>query len=170
MKIDKDFVNVCEDAIRLAKKIADKSELDEGSVYKEIAFQEILKLLLTSNNPVTSESSELIEPKVECVNNKNKKSIEEFYQELKPSTHMDRVIAFAYYFYKHGTTNIFNAKDIADCYSQALVSKPSNISDLINLHRKKGRIMNVDEQKEGRMAFAITQDGIKYVENGFKEE
>ncbi len=148
------------------KKFMEFGELEE--TYKQIAFKEILHRLLYSHTaypqePLEKEPENITAPKYA------KKSLEEFYGETHPKNHSEIIISFAYYFYKYGEKKSFNRKDIEDCYSKVLIAKPANISDLVNLHRKKGRIMLAEEKKGRRMTFAITRKGIEYVENSFKE-
>jgi len=149
------------------KFVEEFGELEE--TYRQIVFKEILRGLLYKHSPAPPQELSGQESEGTVVPTHTKKSLEEFYDEIQPKNHSETVITFAYYFYKYGENRIFNNKDIEDCYSKVLIAKPTNIADLVNLHRRKGRIMLAKGKKDGRMAFAITRKGIEYVENDLKE-
>jgi hypothetical protein len=140
-------------------KIAKESVEEVDEPYKSIAFREILRSLLLKE-PIPPQPASLIAKRIEG------KTLQELYNERKPKGHPNLVLLIAYHFNSIGES-VFNVKDVEESYSKLLIRKPKNLSDMINVNRKKGYIMVSDEKKDGLTGFTITHQGIEFVENNF---
>lgn len=80
-----------------------------------------------------------------------------------PSEHTDRVALFAYWLLKKENMSSYNITDIQNCYDEARITKPVNISDIMNKVQATGLIMPVKEKKENKKAWVITGTGEDYV-------
>jgi DNA-binding PadR family transcriptional regulator len=56
-------------------------------------------------------------------------------------------------------------KDIEKVYSEALISKPKNINDIMNANQRKGYLVAADQEKDNLKAWKITSTGEEYVRN-----
>jgi hypothetical protein len=82
-----------------------------------------------------------------------------------PSDHTDRVTIFAYWLLKKQNMSSYNTDDLLNCYDQARIAKPANISDVMNRVQARGLIMPAKEEKNGKKAWVITGTGEEYVQS-----
>jgi hypothetical protein len=80
---------------------------------------------------------------------------------------VDRVLVAGYYLETVQNMPSFTAAEIKEAIRQAKVSPPSNPSDVIAKNIKKGAMMMAGD-KDGRMAYVLTTDGIEFVEEQLK--
>ena len=81
-----------------------------------------------------------------------------------PNTHTEITMIFSYWLTKKEKTKIFNFLDIERCYEEALISKPANITDVMNANQRKGYLRASPEKKDGKKAWIMTLTGERYVE------
>lgn len=81
-----------------------------------------------------------------------------------PSGHTDRSMIFSYWLHKKEKTSSYNRTDIANCYSEARIAPPKNITDIMNTNQRKAYLMPASEKKDGLKAWVITRPGEEYVE------
>jgi hypothetical protein len=80
---------------------------------------------------------------------------------------VDRVWVAGYYLETVKGLQSFTAADIKDAIHGARVSPPSNPSDVIAKNIKKGLMMQAGD-KDGRMAYVLTTDGVEFVADQLK--
>lgn len=80
-----------------------------------------------------------------------------------PSSHIDVELLFAYWLLKKRNMESYNIVDIQNCYAEARITKPANITDVMNGLQEKGYAMPKDK-KDGKKAWVITGTGEEYVE------
>jgi hypothetical protein len=85
----------------------------------------------------------------------------------QPTTHVNRVILFAYHSLHSGHRKGVTIKEIEEAYRQIRERKPQNIPDVIAQCSRRGFLVE-GERKEGAKAWVITSRGEGYVENGFQ--
>lgn len=88
----------------------------------------------------------------------------EFTRIKNPSQYTDRIVIFAYWLFKKEKMSSYNSSDIENCYNETRITKPANISDMMNKIQGQGLITPVKEEKDGKKAWVITDTGEKYVE------
>jgi hypothetical protein len=81
-----------------------------------------------------------------------------------PQKHTDRVTVFAYWLFKVEKMELFNVKDIIDCYNKTRIPKPSNPNQIINQNVATHIFAETTEKKDGYKAWVITRTGEQYVE------
>ncbi len=90
-------------------------------------------------------------------------SIVEFLERLPNKTHLDKILAFAYYLEKGKKLPSFGVKEINDRYDEAKEAK-SNTAQYFALLVKSGLIMKAKDQPEGGAAqYVLTRKGEKSV-------
>lgn len=112
--------------------------------------------------------------KLESVKERNpeeirKISINEFIRSKKPKNDVERTLAIGYYLEHNESMQNFNSVDIKNYFRKAKEKIPTNIPDKIQKSIKKGHIMDSEEMKNNRKAYILTNTGIYFVENNFKE-
>jgi len=91
-------------------------------------------------------------------------SIREFHtQKGSPSKHTDTAMIIAYWLEKYRGTPSYNYVDIENAYGEALISKPSNTSDVMNSNQKKGYLIPAGD-KDGKKAWRLSKSGEEYIE------
>lgn len=80
-----------------------------------------------------------------------------------PKNHPDIAILFSYWLNKKKNLDSYNIDDIKKCYDEARITKPKNITDVMNRLQAKGYLEHKGE-KDGKKAWIITQTGDEYVE------
>jgi predicted transcriptional regulator len=91
------------------------------------------------------------------------KSIKEFIIETKPNNSTEIVVIFGYYIENILKETSFTTKEISKMFITAKIKKPKNISDTITNAMKNGLIMEVDNKKNKKKAYTLTQTGEKFV-------
>ncbi|MCP8309424.1 MAG: hypothetical protein H3Z53_09965 [archaeon] len=81
-----------------------------------------------------------------------------------PSEHTDIAILFSYWLHKKEKMGSYNKDDIEKCYTEARITKPMNITDVMNRLQGKGYLMPAPEKKDNKKAWVITRSGEEYVE------
>lgn len=76
-------------------------------------------------------------------------------------SHIDRVVAVAYHFYRKSQAAVTRV-EFLDAYTKARISRPANISDIIGKCVQAGYLL--DTEKENRKAWQITRTGERYIE------
>jgi len=99
-----------------------------------------------------------------------KLSIAEFLQTKSPKNHVETIIHLAYFLEKNRDRKFFTSKDIDSCYSEARISKPKNITDLIGQATRRGLVMISDNSPESQKSWALTMSGLKFVESHENKE
>lgn len=127
-----------------------------------LAFGAVLEHLLKTQRPSHREEAPARPPARGIPAN-----LSEFLVEKKPATHIERVVATAYYSFHSGDAAGVTADEVIDGYGKARVSKPRNIHDVIAKSVKKGLLIESDQKKDGTKAWVITPTGEAYVESGF---
>jgi len=92
-----------------------------------------------------------------------------FIQDFDPDTHTERAAAIAYYLEAYEDKAEFVASDISECYEQARISPPANMSDVLGSCEDQGWVMR--KGKDGQSTVRqLTKAGIdmiqEEVENG----
>lgn len=89
-------------------------------------------------------------------------SLAEFYKRKNPKHHNETVVVFAYWLKKREKKEKFTAKDINDCYEEAKISKPRNVTQHIQVvaSGKKAYLT----RGPGRGYYKLTLTGEEFVE------
>jgi hypothetical protein len=128
---------------------------------------EIMKRLEEHEKRIVQLES-LVHTKPEAI--KKKISIKEFILSKTPINDVQKTLAIGYYLEKHEGLSSFNKKDLESGFGNAKERSPENINDKVNQNIKKGFMMEAKGGKDNFTAWALTNSGEKYVENGFKAE
>jgi len=80
-----------------------------------------------------------------------------------PSDHTDIAVIFSYWLHHKEKMTSYNLVDIENCYTEARITKPANITDLMNRVQGKGYVMPAPEKKDKKKAWVITGSGEDYV-------
>lgn len=96
-------------------------------------------------------------------------SIREFFIEKKPEGDNQKALTFGYYLENYKNMESFSNSDLTICFKEAKEKIPANISSVCTRNVKKGYIMEVGK-KDGSTAYSLTNKGLQYIENGFKDE
>jgi hypothetical protein len=99
-------------------------------------------------------------------------SINEFIGSQKLNGDVQRTLAAGYYLEKYEGLSSFNAKDLADAYRRLKVPKSQNINFNYKAIKniQQGYMTETKQKKDKQKAWALTDSGEKYVENGFQKE
>ncbi|MBN2566495.1 hypothetical protein JXB02_00220 [Candidatus Woesearchaeota archaeon] len=95
-------------------------------------------------------------------------SINEFILQYKLTSDVDKTLAIAYYYETYQGKNYYTANEIKDGFMKAKEKVPTNVNDKILKCVKKGFIQESDQSKKENKYWTLTNSGIKYVKNGFK--
>lgn len=98
-----------------------------------------------------------------------KLSINEFIRSKKPKNDVERALAIGYFLEQYESMENFNSNDLKEYFKKSREKIPSNIPDKILKSVKKGHIMSSEEKKDDLNAYILTNTGIDFVENDFKE-
>jgi hypothetical protein len=85
-------------------------------------------------------------------------------QNGNPQKHTEVVAVFAYWLFKVEKMELFNVKDIVECYNKTRRAKPSNPNQIINTNVASNLFAEAEEKKDGYKAWVITRTGEEYVE------
>jgi len=130
-------------------------------------LHEIKKKLMEHEERI-AELEKLLKTKPEAI--KKKRSIRDYILSKSPESEMERTLAIAYYLEKYNSLTSFNAKDLESGFRRAKEIVPRNINYEVIRCVQKGYMMEAEEKKDNRKAWYLTNPGIEYVENNFKEE
>jgi hypothetical protein len=140
-----------EDAIELTR------DLEEP--FRGIAFRVVLERQLEQHHPASEAGGAGVVSPGETFG--------ELAAARQPTTHVNRVILFAYHSLHSGHRKGVTIKEIEEAYRQIRERKPQNIPDVIAQCSRRGFLVE-GERKEGAKAWVITSRGEGYVENGFQ--
>ena len=74
-------------------------------------------------------------------------SIPEFYNLVKPSTHNDSILLFAFWLKVNNEQELFEPKDIDSCYSDSIIKPPKNLHDSMRKLASGEKALLVREKK-----------------------
>jgi len=99
-------------------------------------------------------------------------SINEFMSSQKLNGEVQRTLAVGYYLEKYEGLSSFNAKDLADAYRRLKIPKSQHINFNYKVIKniQQGYMTETKQKKDKQKAWALTNSGEKYVENGFQKE
>ena len=105
------------------------------------------------------------------IGKRRKVSINEFLREKAPGTVMDIVLTIAVYHEAFNSVDSFSAAELLDWIKNAKQKTPSNLSDLIIKHIKKGYFA-VEEQTidKSKKRWHVTNSGSTRVDNFSHDE
>jgi ribosomal protein S8 len=83
-----------------------------------------------------------------------------------PTKHSVLAVVFGYWLFNKKNQKSFNVKDIKGCYDDARIPESRNTSQYLNLAQSEGYLKRLDEKKDNRISWTITQSGEKFVEEG----
>jgi hypothetical protein len=95
-----------------------------------------------------------------------KLSIREFLLEKKPKGHVQTTLVIGYYLEKNDCYTSFNVNDLEAGYKAAKEPPPNNININVTKNIEQGFMMDVDEKKDNKLAWTLTNRGEQRVENG----
>lgn len=81
-----------------------------------------------------------------------------------PTIHGVLVVVFGYWLFNKKNQKSFNVKDIKECYRDARITASQNTSQFLNLAESGGYFQRLEERKDNRISWTITQNGEKFVE------
>ena len=122
-------------------------ELQGDKEWVEQKFQEFIESKKVKLEAVAARAKELASSLVEFLKNKG-----------NPKKHTDRALIFSYWLFHRENMQAYNVDDIAKCYDEARITKPKNLTDIMNKLQAKGYVKPVGE-KDGKKAWVITQSG-----------
>ena len=154
------------EAVERARSIADK--LNEP--YRSITFRVVLESILAEERSgLLAASGQPAQPTAERAVLPLESSPNEFLAATRPSTHVDRVVAIAYYSLRTGNATGATVKEILAVYGAVRERQPKNIHDMIAQCIRRGLLIEAPERKNGAKAYVVTPRGEAYVEAGFQE-
>ena len=115
-----------------------------------------------------SELENLVQTKSEGI--KKKLSIKEFILQKKPRNDLQRALAISYYLENYEGFSCFNSKDIGKGFREAREKVPTNVADKIQQNIAKGYLMKADEKKDGKVAYVLTNTGVRFIKSDFTKE
>jgi len=150
---------VTEGSYRLKYKKGDfEVDVQGDKDWVEEKFEELTKNGISAPITTTNASSQTTDPKSNLI------SVVEFLKSKGSiKSHADRTIIFSYWLHHTENTTSYNAKDIERCYSDARITPPKNINDIMNKNQKKGYLMPASAIKDSAKTWVITQSGEDYV-------
>lgn len=97
-------------------------------------------------------------------------SIREFILLKKPKNDVQRTLCIGYYFEVYEKYNMFNSKDLEEGYRLAKERIPKNINNKVDMNISKDHIMEAKEKKDNRVAWILTNTGVKFIETDFQKD
>ncbi|MHB8087408.1 MAG: hypothetical protein ACYDH2_04085 [Anaerolineaceae bacterium] len=122
-------------------------------------FSEAAREIIDLNNPLDLPSL----PKQKTP--QSYESIAQFIKQKGFSSIRELVLGISLYIDQIENKTPFTVKDIEEKYSEARITKPSNINDAINKNITKGYLLESPEKRDGLKTFRISQSGIEWVQN-----
>lgn len=147
------------EAIQRARAVSE----DQPEPFRSLAFRAVLETLLRPTGPATpaAVSTERPAPPVEM-------DLTEFLVSKKIKTHLDRVVAIAYYLYHTRGGEGVTTKDLEDAYGRARMTRPKNFADVIaECIKRRAHLVErtvKDGPRSGPKSWVITRSGETYVE------
>jgi len=132
--------------------------------------EEVVKIRkkLEEHEERISKLEKLLQTKKEVM--KKRLSIKEFILQKKPRNDVQRALAISYYLENYEGFSCFNSKDIGKGFREAREKVPTNVADKIQQSIAKGYMMKADEEKDGKIAYVLTNTGVRFIESGFTKE
>jgi len=127
-------------------------ELQGDKEWVEQKFREFMEYKKAEPRVIATGAKTLPDSLVEFLKNKG-----------NPRRHTDRAIVFSYWLFHKENMETYNVDDIAKCYDEARITKPRNLTDVMNKLQAKGYVKPAGE-KESKKSWVITQSGEEYVE------
>ncbi len=156
-----DTDNEVREALRRAGSLANEAE-DE---YRPIAFKVLLERFLGAGASSPGNSTEAL-ASYQDGSRKTKlppsMGLSEFLVTKNVQSHVDRVMAIAYFTYQQPDGGGITTRDIAGAYGKARQRKPQNIPDVLATCVRRGLLIDA-EPKDGMKAWVITQTGEGHV-------
>ncbi|WP_088186827.1 hypothetical protein [Desulfosporosinus sp. FKA] len=156
-------------------------EGDSDLIERERAqFFSLLPQAITAVSPVVSNSSQMLEAAKDIIeisdppslptselhdNPHSYDSIVAFLKEKSFSSDLERVLGVTYYIDQLEGVSPFTSRDIEAKFTDARLTKPSNISHAINKNIAKGFLCESKEKKEGLKSFYLSLAGIEWCQN-----
>lgn len=128
-------------------------EVQGDKEWVEKKFKELTEDKTIAPQTIVSKAEVLPTSLVEFIKNKG-----------NPSSHTDIAIIFSYWLHKKEKIGSYNKDDIENCYTVARITKPKNVSDVMNRLQAKGYLMPANQKKDNKKAWIITKSGEEYVE------
>lgn len=133
-------------------------EVHGDKEFVEQKFKELLELKMATK--------EEIAPITKPIGEGKKSALTEFLVSKGADiTHGDRILIFGYYLDKFENQQIFNIKDISDCYRKTRTQPTKNFSQYIAGLVRQGYLMDAPQKKDGNKAWQLTTKGMEYVED-----
>ncbi len=151
-----------------------KIVMDLDEQFREIAFKSILEHFL-KNELFENKKEVPFEPpqekqKVESqqIGNQlegllSKLSLPEIFKKANCSSNTDRALIIAFDFSIRNKMSPFNVDIIRKAFSDSLIPKPINISDVLNGLIKRGHLRKSSIEVDKKKGFEITQSGLDYI-------
>jgi hypothetical protein len=156
-------MNQDDDAIRTAIERARRLTEAEPEPFRSLAFRAVLESLLSPSGPVAAATTlaERPAPSLDM-------DLTEFLVSKKIKTHLDRVVAIAYYIYHTRGGEGVTTKDLEEGYARARVTRPKNFADVIaECIKRRAHLVErtaKDGPRSGPKSWVITRSGETYVE------
>lgn len=96
-----------------------------------------------------------------------KQSIKEFALSKSPKDDTQKVLLVGYYLEKNERFSSFNVKDLEDGFQNSKEKAPGNINDRVNSLIRQGFMMKAKGKKDNKAAWALTNSGERFVDDGF---
>lgn len=141
-------------------------EVQGDKNFVEEKFKELMEPKTQPNIKEKQVSQTIIAPNEDS----KKMSLSEFLKSKTSKSHGDKILLFGYYFEKIMGEHSFNMSDIEKCYLQARVPKTKNFRPYITGLIRNGLIMDMDEKKDNKKAWTLTDTGLNYIEKLGSEE
>jgi len=93
-----------------------------------------------------------------------------FTKKARPISYYDKIMVCVYFLATFTGAKIINQNDLKNTFVEASFPMPRNLGDMMNKLVGKGLVAESAEKKEGLKSWYITQEGISYVERGFKKD
>lgn len=143
-------------------------------------FFSLLPQAITAVSPVVNQKVEYVQtidnqdmveeeikPKANLMNKEDRhyESIASYLNSMNFSTDVEVIMGIAYYLEIFEEKEWFTSKDLQEKLTEARRSKLSNPSSFISANIKKGYLQELPEKMEGKKAYRLLNNGIKWCEN-----
>jgi hypothetical protein len=91
-------------------------------------------------------------------------SVNEFIRTKKLDDDVKRTLTIAYYLDYFEKMESFNGEDLKKWFRLAKLAIPKNINDKVNMNVKNGHLAELEEKKDSKKAWYVTNSGAEYVE------
>ncbi len=165
----KDFLNELQNVVK---------DLDEK--FQQIAFKCVLKQFLEielgKNNHqeplkphLEKQEKDKQQPTASDEGDISKLTLPELIKKANSNSYTDNALIIAFEFTLKNKFQPFNLEIIREGFSNALVPKPKNLSDTLNLLIKRGHLRKSVNDVDNKKGFEITNTGLEYVKGLLKK-